>query len=65
MPMTEDQERWAEAIAIERLHGERAKAWVAERIVAFREAGDVRRVERFSIIGVRLERLQSGPARNY
>ena len=23
--MTEDQERWAEALAIERLHGERAK----------------------------------------
>jgi len=32
MPMTEDQERWAEALAIERLHGERAKTWVAERI---------------------------------
>ena len=40
MPMTEDQERWAEAIAIERLHGERAKAWVAERIVETKKAGN-------------------------
>ena len=65
MPMTEDQERWAEVLAIERLHGERAKAWVAERIVAFREAGDSKGVERFSILDTRLEQLQFGPARGH
>ena len=63
MPMTEDQERWAEAIAIERLHGGRAKAWVAERVVALREAGDSKGVERFSILAARLEQLKFGPAR--
>ena len=65
MPMTDDQERWVEALAIERLHGERAKAWVAERIVAFREAGDSKGVERFSILATRLEQLQFGPARGH
>jgi hypothetical protein len=65
MPMTDDQERWAEALAIERLHGERAKAWVAERIVALREAGDSKGVERFSTLAARLEQLQFGLARAY
>jgi hypothetical protein len=55
----------AEALAIERLHGERAKAWVAERIVALREAGDSKGVERFSTLAARLEQLQSGLARAY
>ncbi|SOB88046.1 hypothetical protein SAMN06297144_3184 [Sphingomonas guangdongensis] len=63
MPMTEDQERWAEALAIEQLHGERAKAWVAERIAVFREAGDSKGVERFSILAACLDQLQFGPAR--
>jgi hypothetical protein len=63
MPMTEDQERWAEALAIERLHGERAKAWVTERIAVFREARDSKGVERFSIIAARLEQLQFVRAR--
>lgn len=65
MPMTEGQERWAEALAIERLHGERAKTWVAERIVAFREAGDSKGVERFTILPACLGQLQFGPARGH
>lgn len=65
MPMTEDQERWAEALAIERLYGDRAKAWVAERIAVFQEVRDSKGVERFSIIAARLEQLQFGPARGH
>lgn len=58
MPMTEDQERWAEALAIERLHGERARAWAAERIEALRARGDSKGVERFTILVERLNKLQ-------
>lgn len=58
MPMTEDQERWAEALAIERLHGERARAWAAERIEALRTRGDSKGVERFTILVERLNKLQ-------
>ena len=58
MPMTEDQERWAEALAIERLHGERARAWAAERIEALRTRGDSKGVERFTILAARLDQLQ-------
>jgi hypothetical protein len=65
MPMPEDQERWAEALASERLHGERAKAWVTERIAVFREARDSKGVERFDIIAARLEQLQFGRARGH
>jgi hypothetical protein len=65
MPMTEDQERWAEALAIERLCGDRAKAWVAEPIAVFQEVRDSKGVERFSIIAARLEQLQFGPARGH
>lgn len=65
MPMTEHHERWAEALAIERLYGKRAKAWVVERIVAFREAGDSKGMERFTILAVCLDRLQFGPARGH
>lgn len=56
--MTPDQERWAEALAIERLHGERAALWIAERIGALALAGDADGVARFKQIAVKLEALQ-------
>jgi hypothetical protein len=60
MPMTQDQERWAEALVLERLHGERARAWTAERIEALRAKGDSLGVERFTILAARLEQLRVG-----
>jgi hypothetical protein len=60
MPMTQDQERWAEALAIERLHGGQAMAWISERIEALRAKGDGLGVERFTILAARLDQLQVG-----
>lgn len=56
--MTPDQERWAEALAIERLHGDRAPVWIAERIGALALAGDAAGVERFREIAARLDQLR-------
>lgn len=58
--MTPDQERWAEALAIERLHGDRAPVWIAERIGALALAGDAAGVERFRQIAKRLDELRRG-----
>jgi hypothetical protein len=55
--MTPEQERWAEALAVERLHGDGAPAWIAERIGALALAGDVAGVERFREIAARLDEL--------
>lgn len=38
--MTPDQERWAEALQVEKTHGRRAREYAAERIGALIEAGD-------------------------
>lgn len=56
--MTPDQERWAEALAIERLHGDRAPVWIAERIGELALAGDAAGVERFRQIAERLDELR-------
>lgn len=52
-----DRMRWAEALAIERLHGDEAPRWVAERIGALALAGDTGGVERFREIARRMEWL--------
>lgn len=52
-----DRMRWAEALAIERLHGDDAPRWVAERIGALALAGDTDGMERFREIARRMERL--------
>lgn len=39
--------RWAEASAIQRIHGDDAPRWIAERIGALGMAGDETGVERF------------------
>lgn len=52
--MTPEEERWAEALAIERLYGENAPVWVAERIGALALPGDAAGVTRFKEIAARL-----------
>lgn len=52
--MTPEEERWAEALAIERLHGDKAPVWLAERIGALALAGDTAGVARFKEIAARL-----------
>ena len=58
--MTPDQERWAEAVAIERQHGAMAPMWIAERIGALALAGDFAGVARFREIAVKYEQLLVG-----
>jgi hypothetical protein len=58
--MTPDQERWAEALAIERQHGAMAPMWIAERIGALALAGDSAGVARFREIAAKYEQLLAG-----
>lgn len=53
-----ERERWAEALAIERTHGEQAPMWIAERIGALALAGDTAGVRRFQEIAAMLDRLR-------
>ena len=55
--MDAEQERWAEALMFERLHGSRAPVHVAERIGALALAGDMAGVERWREIARRLDEL--------
>ncbi|MGY2733879.1 DUF6961 family protein [Sphingomonas sp. UYP23] len=57
MSMTEDQERWAEALAVHRVHGAYAPAHVAERIGALAIEGDQAGVDRWKEIAFRLDQL--------
>lgn len=58
--MTPDQERWAEAVAIERQHGAMAPMWIAERIGALALADDFAGVARFREIAAKYEQLLTG-----
>ena len=58
--MTPDQERWAEALAIKRMHGDQAEAWVADRMTALSASGDYAGVERFRLFLDRLGQLDGG-----
>lgn len=55
--MTTDEERWAEALMVERLHGERAQIHIAERVGTLALVGDEAGVERWREIAKRLDRL--------
>jgi hypothetical protein len=57
-----EQERWAEALAVERAHGEHAQRHVAERVCALALAGDDLGVRRWREIAVRLDRLAESVA---
>ncbi|WP_152616661.1 DUF6961 family protein [Sphingomonas sp. ERG5] len=56
--MTPDRERWAEALAVERQHGDRAPAFIAERIAALALAGDIAGVARWKDIAARIDQLR-------
>jgi hypothetical protein len=58
--MTPDQERWAEALAVHKQHGEGAPSFVAERIGALALAGDIDGIERWKAIAARLDQLYEG-----
>lgn len=58
--MTPDQERWAEALAVERIHGANAPRYVAERIGTLALAGDQAGIDRWKEIASRLDLLLRG-----
>ena len=60
--MTPEQERWAEALAIEKLKGEQAGDYLDERIATLGTKGDAAGVRRFEAIRARWRELQ-GAAR--
>jgi hypothetical protein len=61
--ITPEQLLWACALHVEREHGDRAKAFVAERVRVLALAGDMAGVERWLAIAVRLNQICSGAER--
>ena len=59
--MAPEQERWAEAATIQTMFGDRAGAYIAERIATLGAAGDRAGVERFEAIRIRWETLHDAP----
>lgn len=55
--VTHEQERWAEAVAIHRMHGDDSARWIAERIAALALARGWEGVARFQELGARLDHL--------
>lgn len=58
--MTNEEERWAEALLAIRLHGDGAPDWIAGRIAALAYAGDEAGVARFMDMAARLDALSDG-----
>jgi len=58
MTTTPDEERWAEALAIERIHGDSAHDWVIDRITELALDGDRDGVARYLEIIDRLDQLR-------
>ncbi|WP_267389273.1 hypothetical protein [Sphingomonas sp. GC_Shp_3] len=56
--MTPDEERWAEALAIERIHGDSAHEWVIDRITELAADHDRDGVARYLEIIDRLDQLR-------
>lgn len=59
--MTPEQERWAEAANVQRLHGDQAPVFVAERLGAMVLAGDMVGLRRWKEIAFRLAQLMALP----
>jgi hypothetical protein len=55
--VTPDQERWAETLRVEQIHGDHAPTYVAERISTLALEGDLDGVERWQQIASRLDQL--------
>ncbi|TPG43634.1 hypothetical protein EAH79_02190 [Sphingomonas koreensis] len=58
--MTPEEERWAEALSVERRHGGDAARFIAERIGTLALKGDAAGVARWREIAVRLDRMREG-----
>lgn len=59
--VTPEQERWAEALAIERRFGAQATEHIAERVTALAAAGDDAGIARWIAIADRFDQLRDGP----
>lgn len=55
--------RMAEALAVQKLHGDDAARWTAERIDTLALTGDAAGVERFTVIAGRLDDLLAAAGR--
>jgi hypothetical protein len=58
--VTPEQERWAEALAIDQLHGDQAHVHIAERVGAMAAEGDIAGMERWCQIAAKLDKLRRG-----
>jgi hypothetical protein len=56
--VTPQHERWAEALLIEKTHGDDAPRWIAERIGALALDGDEDGIARFRTIAALLDQLR-------
>ena len=56
--MSPEEDRLAEALAVERIHGDRAGDHIYERVKALGEAGDMAGVKRWMEIADWFDRLQ-------
>lgn len=63
MTMTPDHERWAEALAVLRTHGDGVFAHVAERVGALALDGDMAGVRRWREIAAKLDELYEAQER--
>ncbi|MEO9229091.1 MAG: hypothetical protein ABI216_09130 [Devosia sp.] len=57
--MTPYEERWAEAVAVQRQHGNAALVFIAERIGALALEGDLAGVRRWKEIAARFDALNA------
>lgn len=58
--ITPEQELWACALLVERDHGGRAEAFIAERVRTLARAGEMAGVERWRAIAARLDHIRRG-----
>jgi hypothetical protein len=58
--MDRDHERWAEALLIERQHGDRASEFIAERVTTLALAGNMKGVARWKAIATCYDQLRQG-----
>ena len=61
--MTPDQERWAEALAVLRMHGDEARDFVIERLTELAIAGDRAGVARWREIEARVDQMREAEER--
>lgn len=57
--LTDEQELWGCALAIEKQHGDHAPVWIAQRIGELALAGEMDGVELWRAIAAKLDALRS------